>query len=71
MSSLLRSHLGVSIGDPNTDPFTHAFAEYLSGECIDYSNSTPRRFYGSWPQTTLAESSVSKSTRTRRYITNT
>ena len=55
MSSLRRSHLGVTIADPATNPFTHAVAEYLSGECTDYARSTLRRFYDSWQPTTLAE----------------
>ena len=55
MSSLRRSHLGVAIGDPSTNPFTRAVAEYLSGECTDYQNSILHRFYKSWQPTTLAQ----------------
>jgi hypothetical protein len=55
MSSLRRSHLGVCIDDPRTNPFTRAVTDYLSGERTDYADSILPRFYQSWQPTTLAE----------------
>lgn len=55
MSKLRRDHLGTAIDDQAANPFTHAVAEYLSGECTEYPGSVLRRFYQSWQPTTLAQ----------------
>lgn len=55
ISSLRRSHLGVRIDDPRTNPFTRAVTDYLSGERTDYADSILPCFYESWQPTTLAE----------------
>lgn len=55
LSSLRRNHLGISIADPNANPFTRSVTDYLSGESTEYAGSVLNRFYESWQPRTLAE----------------
>ncbi len=54
MSSLRRNHLGISIDDTVSNPFTRSVADYLSGKHTGYDGSVLQRFYESWRPETLA-----------------
>ncbi len=54
MSSLRKTHLGISIDDTVSNPFTRSVVDYLSGKHTVYDGSALERFYQSWRPETLA-----------------
>jgi hypothetical protein len=55
LAALRHKRLGIRIDDVVTNPFTRTVAEYLSGECTTYTESTLWRYYQAWQPASLAE----------------
>ncbi len=55
LAALRHKRLGIRIDDVVTNPFTRTVAEYLSGECTTYTESTLWRYCQAWQPASLAE----------------
>lgn len=55
VATLRRNHLGIAVDDLQSNPFTRAVADYLSGARVEYETSVLQSYYDSWKPKTLAE----------------